>query len=223
VDLRPTGEIAKGMNPYCVCFSPDGRILAVGQNHNVLDDKVPVQLWDVRSKKLCGELWFAKREGVGKRAGRPDGVRSLSFSRDSRLLAVGTRSGWIHLWDLRTESLHHYEWQGHTDYVRGLCFVEEGTKLVSCAEDGLLRKWTVPEGGLAQSRNLTYVIEGMAISPDGLLIACGLDGPLENNHLRVYTAAGRTLRTVRWLQNKWPLAPTANSSPQHPKARRNCH
>jgi serine/threonine protein kinase/WD40 repeat protein len=189
VDLRPVGEIAHGMNPYCLCFSPDGRLLAVGQNHHVLDDKVPVQLWDVPSRKLRSELWFQRREGTGKHAGRPDGVRSLAFSPDSKLLAVGTRAGWIHVWDFSTQPPRRHEWRGHSDYVRGMIFVAGGTVLISGAEDGRLMKWSVPQGELLQSIQLPRALVGLAIGANGSLLACGMDASKGENELVVLNTA----------------------------------
>ena len=68
---------------YGVAFSPNGRILAAASAGGT------VQLWDVRSHRLLGQL---------DRAGA---IASVVFSPDGRSLAAADIDGTVVLWDVR--------------------------------------------------------------------------------------------------------------------------
>jgi WD40 repeat protein len=67
-----------------VCFSPDGKYIAVGGMVK------RVVIWSLEDGKYIGELSASTAE-----------IESISFSHDGKYLAVGSYDGSIILWDVK--------------------------------------------------------------------------------------------------------------------------
>jgi RNA polymerase sigma factor (sigma-70 family) len=81
-DPRPVLVPLDLQHAYTAVFSPDGKVLAVGQGRVVV-------LWDLAKKQEIRRLEGHRRE-----------VRSLAFSADGRLLASGSDDSTVLIWDL---------------------------------------------------------------------------------------------------------------------------
>jgi WD40 repeat protein len=178
-DLLPRGTAAAGVDAHAVAFSPDGTRLAVGVAEGG-GELVAVRLIDPigggSERLLRGPVppaWRHQRD-------RRDGVRSLAFSPDGRQLAAGTRSGWVHCWDLTRRDTAPVSWPAHADAVCDLAFPPDGSALLSLGNDGLARRWRPEEGG-----RLPGEVSGLqgdsrlALAPDGSALALSLraEGP----------------------------------------------
>ena len=137
-----------------VTFSPDGRLLAVG------DRAGDIELW------RCGHRSFQAAltsPGTGK-------LTALAFSPDSQLLAV-SYSQRIDLWQVPSKRLLG-SFLGHQAKIRNLVFSQDGRFLVSGGRDRVLRIWDL------EKRALHGVLDGhldrvrsLAMSSDGELLA----------------------------------------------------
>lgn len=67
-------------------------------------------------------------------------VRSVAFSPDDSVLAIGTNTGPILLYDMQAGSIVG-QLTGHRSYVESLAFAPGGQMLASGSEDGTLRLW----------------------------------------------------------------------------------
>jgi WD40 repeat protein len=90
-----------------LCFSPDDKILAAaGLSFPPHDPKVPsgatnrLAFWEIASGKRLNLL---PQAGMGSTEWGAAG--SVEFSRDGRLLAVGSRDGWVRLYDFKQQRL----------------------------------------------------------------------------------------------------------------------
>jgi WD40 repeat protein len=146
-----------------VALSPDGHILAVGDNFSL-------KVWDVETGKA--------------RPGLVAAVSALAFSPDGKWLAVSTLPrGKVHVQELATG-----KWRPAFDGPRGcraLAFSGDGESLLAGSPDQSFSTWSVATGKRLALRSLQedrplFLFEGaMAISPDGQKAAtAGGDSPL---------------------------------------------
>ena len=153
-------------NAYCVCYSSDGRMLAVGEGNNII----------LYRKKLSS---FALEENGtyekwGELKGHTSDVMSVAFSPDSKRLA--SSSSWGHtvrLWD--TQSLQSQgELKGHTGAVNSVAFSPDGKRLASASQDYTVRLWdTQSLQSQGELKGHTGSVRSVAFSPDGKRLASG--------------------------------------------------
>ncbi|MDT9193453.1 NACHT domain-containing protein [Limnospira sp. PMC 1245.20] len=89
------------------------------------------------------------------------------------LVAAGTTSGAIHLWEIETEQ-RILTLPGHDDWVWGIALSLDGLYLASCGGDKIVKLWNVKNG------DCTHIwtehnsrVRGLAFSPKGDLVASG--------------------------------------------------
>ena len=187
-DLQESAIIDLTGNASKLAFSPDSTKLAVTRWHTL--DTAGLWLVDVPSRRVIENRSISDQPGVvkslrglltdGKKAG--EGAHAVAYSSDGRLLAVGTRSGQIRVWDESQTPPTHWSWSAHEDQIWGLQFGPDDNELFSCSLDKTLAKWDVRERGensaklVARvdldfpSRSLTL---GAGASPTETIIACG--------------------------------------------------
>ena len=111
-----------------VAFSPDGKMLAVGNwDHTI-------RLCDVNSNE---ELVTLK--------GHSGSVSAVAFSPDGQFLASASWDNTIRLWDVaQRKELKRY--RGHSSRVESVSFSPDGRLLASGSEDKTVRLWDVQTG-----------------------------------------------------------------------------
>jgi WD40 repeat protein len=145
--------LADGHPVACVAFSPNGRILAVG------DGSAHVGLWDLAADRRTASL----AEGGA--------VSDIAFSPNGRILAADDGSGHIGLWNLATG--RHTATLAEASPVNSIAFSPNG-RILAAGDDGDdVVLWDV-----ATSRRIGTLFEGsaalsVAFSPSGRTLAAG--------------------------------------------------
>ena len=175
VDGSVRADIALGPDDWAsdVTFSPDGTMLA-----GACDDSETVRLWDPRTGRALATF------AVGADA------TSVDFSPDGRLLAVGSWSDTVDLWDVAagvvTGAL-----EGHESAVKDVAFSPGGRLLATACLDMKARVWDVADGALrARLTGHDEGVTAVAFAPDGGLLATAS----EDGTVRVWDTGSWTLR-----------------------------
>ena len=100
---------------------------------------------------------------------QPGPVRSLTISPNSTLVASGSETGAVKLWNLadRADRLHLL---GHEGAVRGVAFHPDNARLASTGEDGTIRFWKLPTAPQLMAGH-TAPVETLSLAPSGQFVA----------------------------------------------------
>jgi len=149
-----------------VCFSPNGKLLAVGKKV-VRGGERPVEIFETGSWKLVDYFGLAEKHGS---------VRSLSFSPDGRYIAALTDKS-ILLWDVEKRT---FTVERDANFLKSrLCWQPDGKAIfyTNCREGGVGRLLLSGEVGGYVSNLHAHFISDVSLSPDGKLLATsGMDG-----------------------------------------------
>jgi WD40 repeat protein len=85
------------LGPSGVAFSPDGRLLATTAMNSS-----EIKLWDAKTGNQLRTLVGGGTDGTKSAYSPLSGISALAFSRDSQLIAAGTRDNSIRVWDVTT-------------------------------------------------------------------------------------------------------------------------
>jgi hypothetical protein len=144
-----------------LAMSPNGMLLASGEG-DVGGQPGAVKLWDLSRRRELATL-----------PEQEEGVPSLDFAPDNRVLATACWGGTVRLWDVATQRLIH-ELKGHQSGVAGVRFSPDGKLLASASNDQTVKLWDPATGNeRATLRGHTDVVHALAFSPDGSVIATG--------------------------------------------------
>jgi WD40 repeat protein/serine/threonine protein kinase len=153
-----------------VAFSPDGKWLATGDSVGKAWDINPtVKVWDIDPKRGAG----GKRL-VHNLEGHTDGILSVAFSPDSKLLASAGFAGTVRIWDMaigkETQQLPDHTWA-----IASVAFSPDGQYLVSASNDTTVRVWDLATGQQITplEPHHTGQVMSVAFSSDGSLLASG--------------------------------------------------
>jgi WD40 repeat protein len=185
----PDGKPVKAAHLSLVeslAYSKDGKYIASGSY-------TEVKIWDAA-------LGTPKHTAGGFAAS----VVTLSFSPDSKLLAVGggapTEDGEIKVFDVVSGKVVTDIKSGHSDTVFGVCFSPDGKMLATCGADKFVKVWEMPGGKFLKAfEGHTHHVLDVGWKADGKALAsCGAD-----NVVKVWDFdKGEQLRTINAHQKQ---------------------
>jgi len=117
-----------------------------------------------------------------------DIVHRVAWSPDGRLLASGSRKGWVKVWDARTGEMRLHL-QAQKGFVRNLVFSPDGRLLATGGEDEWVKVWDVATGKMVRQFRTgprATMLLALELSPDGGLLAVAD----QDRHVRLWDLAG---------------------------------
>jgi WD40 repeat protein len=130
-----------------------------------------------------------------------EGVRTLAISPDNQVLAAGTESGSIKLYELPS-GRHLRTIEAHDDIIFGIAFSPRGDLLASASKDMTAKVWNWREGTLLQSLPWPGEVVSVAFTPDGSGLAVGGVDSYPNATIMVYAVdSWNPLRTLKEFWN----------------------
>jgi WD40 repeat protein len=174
VDLREKAVLAQSFTAYCLAFSPDGKYVAAGQDIATAFVYAPVRIIEVATGKTCFTLTYQTQPVRLPDGLAPDGAICVAFSPDGKRLAVGTRSGQVHSWDLNDAKPKPVSWSTGKQRVHELLFHPRQPVLYTASHaDRCIKRWDASTGKeLAGFQTAADVTHGIALHPDGEVLAC---------------------------------------------------
>jgi len=161
-----------------VSLSPDGKLLAVGS------DSGPIKLLDPATGKTIRELELKSHPW------------QVAFSPDGKhLAAICWSECAIRLWDVAAGRPLHSE-SGHRAPINALSLSADGKRLASASRDGAIKVWDLP--GRKEVHGIrTSSLTGIALSPDGKVLAAGMNQGTGGPAVRVWDLT--TAKEIRQL------------------------
>src|SRR5579884_12549 len=160
-----------GHTNFCVSldFSRDGKLLASGSR-----DGTSI-LWSTQTWNKAQTLQNPDKDSLFS-AGLRGMVEDVAFSPDGKTLALASREGNVHLWDVATGKLLE-TLKGHSSAVRAVVFSPDGRTLASGSGDQTVRLWNVETGRQLMQLDPGGVelgqVQTLAFSPDGKRLLAG--------------------------------------------------
>ncbi|QSJ20281.1 NACHT domain-containing protein [Nostoc sp. UHCC 0702] len=141
-----------------VAFSPDGKLLALGDTNGDIHLR---QVVDGRQVLICKS--------------HTSWVISLAFSPNGKIFASSSSDFTVKLWDVETGHCLQ-TLQEHDSEVWSVAFSPDGSMLASGSDDQTIKLWSVNTGECVKTlRGHTSWVHSVAFSPDGQMLLSGSD------------------------------------------------
>ena len=184
--IRTMGVPKKNLTT--IAFSPDGTSL-------------------IASNLANGMVWVGN-VATGRSVGVLEGVTTIAFMPQSKLLAAGLRSHNVVLWDSATGEVRSVL-RGHRNTIQKLAFSLDGRYLASGSLDETVRVWSVSaEASIYKLKNHSHGVRELLFSADGRIL-CTIEG--QGGRVRLWRMTSGTLLEAL-TDASWTCVTTKNKN-----------
>jgi hypothetical protein len=149
---------------HAAAISPDGKMAITCGDFGL------TSFWNANTGQRLSYASFLDESGA-----QQGSIRSVVFSKDSKLTLAGSDDGTVYLWPVNLKQMVRL-FPRHSGAIVWLGFSPEGRKILSADADGVARLWDAITGKLAgQPMEHKSVIWAAAFSPDGKIVVTGSD------------------------------------------------
>ncbi|KAL2812483.1 WD40-repeat-containing domain protein [Aspergillus granulosus] len=170
-----TGQLCQtlvGHSGYVVslAFSPNGQLLASSARTDIWNTDKTIKLWDLSTGELQQIL-------EGDSEGNSEGVQTVAFSPDGKLLASCSNGNTIKLWGPTTSEEWMQTLELHSRNVWSVAFLSDGKLLAYSSRNATIDIWDPLMGKLQQTLEIhSEYVCSVAVSANGKLLASGCEG-----------------------------------------------
>ena len=164
----------------CLCFSPDGRFLAIAQAKTTSVVRFQVRLVDLKTNS-ARQLWV---QPVPSLKEPNEGGRSIAFTPGNKGLVLRTRYGWIHHWDFSQPEPKRTSWDSREREITGFAISPDVKWVFTSSRDRILKRWDLTKPGQGntpffESLKLEFAVSDLKVTPDGGMLICATDGGIQ--------------------------------------------
>ena len=155
-----------------------------------------LSLWQADFRNVdARELNLTEADLTGAAFFEPLGsVLCVAFSPDGALLAAGTTTGDLYVWQTQDGRCFR-QYTEHTNWIMSVAWSPDGSQLVTGSADETIRLWRLQDTeSHAVWHGHTGLITSVTFHPSGLLVASGSN---DQTICVWHVATGRTLQTLR--------------------------
>jgi WD40 repeat protein len=149
-----------------IMLSPDGTILAVGDENGVLS------LWNTSNYTLIRSVQHGPDSNDGVTEAD---INSVSFSPDGLYIVSGSRQKNAKLWRVSDLALIR-TYTGHTGSIKSVRISPDGTKVVTGSFDQTAKVYNYSDGTLLATLQPYFMVEAVEFTPDSAYIFVGGQG-----------------------------------------------
>ena len=193
-DVEKLKTLVTGVDISRFAHHPTKPILAMGSNRSEDQLSVTIRLLDTTSFSELSSITFPVATDVPTTS--LDGCRSLVFTPDGDRLFVGSRRGWIHVWDTLTWKVID-SWRADEGWIVGIAIAPDRSTIFTSSEFGSIKKWKLDDHSFLGQTKISGEIFGMILIQDQLIVSAngGVFVNPETMEIRTLADRGSTSTT----------------------------
>jgi len=186
LERRHISEDIKPGDKYsvrCVCFNPDGNILASTGNDSI------IKLWEFNGQRVQNNPFKELKNFILDNRSIFNCIR---FSPNGKIIAAGSRDHTATLWNRDDDYSTPITLPGHTSWIRSISFNHDGTRIATASDDKTVKLWNLEGQELQTLRGHNDEVHDVSFNTDGTIIATASN----DKTVKLWNLEGQELQTI---------------------------